>query len=103
MRLLQYSERGELSIYSFNNDAVPLYAILSHTWGPNKDEVTFIDLETDRGRTKPGYKKIVFCGKQARHDGLQYFWINTCCINTANKAEHASAIRLMFCWYRNAA
>lgn len=103
MRLLQYSEREELSIHSFDDDAIPLYAILSHTWGPDKDEVTFADLETDRGRTKPGYEKIVFCGKQARHDGLQYFWIDTCCIDTANKAEHASAIRSMFRWYRNAA
>lgn len=96
MRLLQYSERGELSIHSFDDYAMPPYAILSHTWGPDQSEVTFADLETDHAKTKPGYKKIVFCGKQARHDGLQYFWIDTCCISKANKAELASAIRSMF-------
>ncbi|KAL5388801.1 hypothetical protein DPSP01_002906 [Paraphaeosphaeria sporulosa] len=103
MRLLQYSERGELSIHSFDDDAIPPYAILSHTWGSDKDEVTFADLKTGDGSTKPGYEKIVFCGKQAQHDGLQYFWIDTCCIDKANKAELASAIRSMFRWYRSAA
>jgi len=63
MRLLQYSENGELSIHSFDDGAIPPYAILSHTWGADGDEVTFADLETGDGRTKPGYEKIVFYGK----------------------------------------
>jgi len=103
MRLLQYSESGELSIYSFNDGTIPPYAILSHTWGADGDEVTFADLETGDSKTKPGYEKIVFCGKQARDDGLQYFWIDTCCIDTADKAEHSWAIRSMFRWYCSAA
>ena len=102
MRLLQYSERGELSIHSFDDDSIPPYAILSHTWGPAKDEVTFADLETDHGTAKPGYEKIVFCGKQARHDELQYFWIDTCCIDKTDKAELSRAIQSMFRWYQDA-
>lgn len=51
---------------------------------------------------KPGYEKIRFCGAQAGQDGLQYFWIDTCCINKANKAELSQAINSMFSWYRNA-
>jgi hypothetical protein len=103
MRLLQYSESGELSIHSFDDGAVPPYAILSHTWGADGDEVIFADLGTGDDKTKPGYEKVLFCGKQARHDGLQHFWIDTCCINKNNKAELAFAIRSMFRWYRNAA
>jgi hypothetical protein len=103
MRLLQYSKSGELSIHSFDDGAIPPYAILSHTWGVDGDEVTFADLETGDGRIKPGYKKILFCGKQARHDGLQHFWIDTCCIDTTDKAEHSWAIRSMFRWYCSAA
>ena len=103
MRLLQCSERGELSTHSFDDGDIPPYAILSHTWGADGDEVTFADLRTGSGRRKLGYRKIVFCGKQARHDGLQYFWIDTCCIDKTNKAELAFAIRSMFRWYRNAA
>ncbi|KAL6150155.1 hypothetical protein ACJBU6_11667 [Exserohilum turcicum] len=103
MRLLQYSESGELSIHSFDDGDIPPYAILSHTWGADGDEVTFADLQTGGGKTKPGYKKIIFCGEQARRDSLQYFWIDTCCINKANKAELAFSIRSMFRWYRDAA
>jgi hypothetical protein len=103
MRLLQYSESGELSLFSFNDGAVPPYAILSHTWGADRDEVTFADLKTGDGKTKLGYKKILFCGEQAQQDNLRYFWIDTCCINKSNKAELSQAIQSMFCWYRNAA
>ncbi|KAL6152442.1 hypothetical protein ACJBU6_09310 [Exserohilum turcicum] len=103
MRLLQYSESGELSIHSFDDGDIPPYAILSHTWGADGDEVTFADLQTGGGKTKPGYKKIIFCGEQARRDSLQYFWIDTCCIDKANKAELAFSIRSMFRWYRDAA
>ena len=103
MRLLQYSRSGEISIHSFDDDATPSYAILSHTWGADGDEVTFADLETGDSKSKPGYHKICFCGDQARRDGLQYFWIDTCCIDTTNKAEHSWAIRSMFRWYRSAA
>ncbi|KAF5849242.1 hypothetical protein GGP41_006191 [Bipolaris sorokiniana] len=103
MRLLHYSESGQLSIHSFDDGDIPPYAILSHTWGANSHEVTFADLQTGGGKTKPGYKKILFCGKRARRDNLQYFWIDTCCIDKANKAELAFSIRSMFRWYRNAA
>jgi len=105
MRLLQRSDTGELSLTkNFGCDeAIPPYAILSHTWGADTEEVTFDDLTNSTGKDKPGYKKIQFCGEQARQDNLQYFWIDTCCIDKANKAELSHAINSMFRWYRNAA
>jgi hypothetical protein len=102
MRLLQYSESGELSIHSFDDGDIPPYAIFSHTWGADGDEVTFADLQTDGGKGKLGYKKILFCGRQARRNNLQYFWVDTCCIDTTDKAEHSKAIQSMFRWYRSA-
>jgi hypothetical protein len=102
MRLLQYSESRELSIHSFDDGAIPPYAILSHTWGADGDEVTFADLKTGDGKTKRGYEKIRFCGEQAQQDGLQYFWVDTCCIDKTDKAELSQAIRSMFRWYQNA-
>ncbi|OAG06349.1 HET-domain-containing protein [Paraphaeosphaeria sporulosa] len=102
MRLLQYSESGELSIHSFDDGAIPPYAILSHTWGADGDEVSFADVETGDSRTKPGYRKIIFCGERARDNGLEYFWIDTCCINKLNRAELSYAINSMFRWYQNA-
>jgi hypothetical protein len=39
------------------------------------------------GLYKPGYNKIRFCGEQARRDGLEYFWIDTCCIDKSSSTE----------------
>ena len=106
MRLLYHREDGQLSVTAdlVDADAVRPYAILSHTWGADKEEeVTFEDLAKNAGKDRPGYKKIQLCGEQAKRDGLQYFWVDTCCINKANKAEHSLAIWSMFRWYRNAA
>ena len=104
MRLLIYSDDSKLSITAdfVNEDQLPPYAILSHTWGLDVDEVTFEDLARNAGKDKPGYKKIRFCKEQARQDGLKYFWIDTCCINKADKAELSHAVRSMFRWYQNA-
>jgi hypothetical protein len=105
MRLLQCSGDGEFSLTDdfANQDKIPPYAILSHTWGSDEDEVTFEDLADGTGKAKPGYKKIRFCGEQAQHDGLEHFWVDTCCIEKTNKAELSKAIQSMFRWYRNAA
>ncbi|GKT46337.1 vegetative incompatibility protein HET-E-1 [Colletotrichum spaethianum] len=105
MRLLYHGEGGEISVTADLVDAstIPPYAILSHTWGAVDEEVTFDDLAADAGKDKPGYEKIKQCGQQAKSDGLQYFWVDTCCIDRANKAELSLAIRSMFYWYRNAA
>jgi len=105
MRLLLRSETGEISLTKdlVGDDPIPPYAILSHTWGPDNEEVTFEDMINGTGEDKPGYEKIRFCGEQARQDGLQYFWIDTCCINKRNDAELSRSINSMFRWYRNAA
>jgi hypothetical protein len=104
MRLLERNSAGELSLTKdFVGDNIPEYAILSHTWGADTEEVTFQDLINDTGKSKTGYHKIRFCGEQARHDGLQYFWVDTCCIDKSNSTELAEAINSMFRWYRNAA
>jgi hypothetical protein len=108
MRLLRYEDDGRLTITSFEDGAIPPYAILSHTWREDAEEVTFADLAQGRGKHKPGnkkmfgYKKIRFCGEQAQQDGLQYFWVDTCCIDKSDKAELSSAIQSMFRWYQNA-
>jgi hypothetical protein len=102
MRLLKYQD-GRLTIASFNKDAIPRYAILSHTWGADAEEVTFADLAEGGGKQKPGYKKIRFCGEQAQQDSLHYFWVDTCCIDKSDQAELSLSIQSMFRWYQNAA
>ncbi|EUC48006.1 hypothetical protein COCMIDRAFT_3138 [Bipolaris oryzae ATCC 44560] len=103
MRLLKIEDNGGLSFAEFDEDTKPPYAILSHRWGREGTEVTFEDLQENTREDKLGYKKIRLCGKQAERDGLQYFWVDTCCINKANKAELSLAIQSMFRWYRESA
>ncbi|KAI9770372.1 MAG: hypothetical protein M1839_003214 [Geoglossum umbratile] len=103
MRLLRLEVDGEFSLTDFvGGDTIPPYAILSHTWGLDGEEVTFKDLVDGTGHDKTGYKKIRFCGDQARHDDLQYFWVDTCCIDKSKPAELQEAINSMFRWYHNA-
>jgi hypothetical protein len=103
MRLLKLENHGEFSLTKDLINNIPPYAILSHTWGDDDQEVTFKDLAEDSGKTKAGYRKIQFCGQQAACDGLQYFWVDTCCIDKSNNSELSEAINSMFRWYRNAA
>ncbi len=81
---------------------MPPYAILSHTWGTDEDEITFDEFGQGLGKAKAGYAKIQFCRKQAQKDQLEYFWVDTCCINKGNSAELQEAITSMFYWYRDA-
>src|SRR5579862_2097532 len=104
MRLLRLEDDGEFSLTKdlVGDDTIPPYAILSHTWGSDDEEVTFNDLTNGAGKDRPGYRKIRFCGKQAANDGLRFFWVDTCCIDKSNNMEFAEAINCMFRWYQNA-
>ncbi|KAH7020794.1 heterokaryon incompatibility protein-domain-containing protein [Microdochium trichocladiopsis] len=102
MRLLSFDDHHNLLWTWFPDNKVPPYAILSHTWGD--EEVTFADLISGRAHHRLGYKKIVFCGEQAAaHDALEYFWVDSCCIDKESSAELSEAIISMFRWYERAA
>jgi hypothetical protein len=98
MRLLRYSDGFQ---FSDHDDNPPPYAILSHTWSENNDdEVMYQDVL--HGTTKD-LTKLNFCREQAAAAKLEYFWIDTCCIDKRNEAEVAYAIRSMYRWYNEAA
>ncbi|KAF2175633.1 HET-domain-containing protein [Zopfia rhizophila CBS 207.26] len=103
MRLLNVNVDGSFILTTFIGNGIPSYAILSHTWEANNQEVTFQDLKKGIGSSKSGYRKIQFCGDQAQRDGLKYFWVNSCCIDKSNSTELHEAINSMFRWYQNAA
>jgi Heterokaryon incompatibility protein (HET) len=102
MRLLSSKPDGSFSLTSFNHH-IPSYAILSHTWETDNQEVTFQDLISNAGKDKQGYRKIRFCNEQAEKDGLTYFWVDCCCIDKSSSAELSESLNSMFRWYRNAA
>ena len=70
MRLLKLRSDGSFSLTRDLIDDIPPYAILSHTWGPDEEEVTFDDMTNQTGENKAGYNKLQFYGKQAAEDKL---------------------------------
>jgi hypothetical protein len=60
MRLLYIKDNGDLGLREYVDEReAPAYAILSHRWGPDHEEVTLKDIEGDTGRGKKGYQKII--------------------------------------------
>ncbi|PIG81052.1 hypothetical protein AARAC_011435 [Aspergillus arachidicola] len=97
MRLLR---TRTIELVEFPPDRIPPYAILSHTWG--EEEVLFTDMQHHRGQTKYSWPKVQGACAQARADGFDYIWIDTCCIDKSSSAELSEAINSMFTWYANA-
>nr|POE83352.1 vegetative incompatibility protein het-e-1 [Quercus suber] len=108
MRLLKRDDEGRVSFtrdLSEKDLAGPEYeyAILSHRWGKPEEEVTYEDILNGNGTSKPGIgsQKIQFCVRQTRQDGLEYFWVDTCCIDKSKETELGKALRSMYRWYAN--
>ncbi|KAF4827487.1 Vegetative incompatibility protein HET-E-1 [Colletotrichum tropicale] len=79
----------------------PQYAILSHTWAPDGEELLYDHMiKGQTTRDCIGKTKLDGCCKQAKDDSLEYVWIDTCCINRANATELGEAINSMFRWYQ---
>lgn len=89
-----------LRLKEFLSDQPP-YAILSHTWAADIDEVTFQEFRKRKKvtRSKIGYKKIQFAAGQAVKDGHEWIWVDTCCIDKRSSAELSEAINSMFIYY----
>lgn len=97
----------------------PQYAILSHTWGD--DEVSYLDflfltsnlpavsagavqafLKNPRADSR-GFEKVQESCKLACSRGIEWVWIDTCCIDKSSSAELSEAINSMWHWYSDAA
>jgi hypothetical protein len=78
MRLLRLQDNN-VSLTEYSGKP-PRYAILSHNWGADDEEVSFRNILDGTGRIKEGYRKLIFCGQQAARHGLEYYWVDTCCI-----------------------
>lgn len=86
-----------LHLEEYFNEDVPSYAILSHCWELG-NEVSY-----DEYRRKPSPYKLQkvsnFCAL-ARSVGLDYGWVDTCCIDKSSSAELTEAINSMYTWYK---
>jgi hypothetical protein len=101
MRLLHFDTLGKLVLTDFHGKTIPPYAILSHRWSDSEILIEHVPNGTYKEREE-GYRKLAFCAKQAAQDKLQYFWIDTCCIDRWNLPERSKAINSMFQWYKDA-
>jgi len=101
MRLLSVHTR---EIREFYDDQTPPYAILSHTWGDDAEELTLQDiLLGEPYKEGIGIEKLRGSCTQAKAEGLDYVWIDTCCIDKTNLVELSEAINSMYRWYQQAA
>ena len=78
------------------------YAILSHRWGADEDEVSYGDILSLRDLSnKQNFAKIKGFCKLAASKDCRYGWVDTCCINEGNSSELAETINSMYQWYEN--
>ncbi|RYC55866.1 hypothetical protein CHU98_g10343 [Xylaria longipes] len=79
----------------------PKYAILSHTWGPAEDEVSYHDLISGKWTSvdNAGAAKIRgFCALASKN-GYEWGWVDTCCIDKTSSTELSESINSMYRWY----
>lgn len=88
----------------------PPYAILSHRWQAEEVSYTEWRKATKTGhlppahpiRSKAGFQKILRFCQLALDGGLEYVWVDTCCIDKTSSADLSESINSMFMWYKNA-
>ncbi|EDO03054.1 hypothetical protein SS1G_05532 [Sclerotinia sclerotiorum 1980 UF-70] len=100
--IAEAEDRAKKNMETLLDNNIPPYAILSHTWGSDEQEVNFEDINSGNGKEKTGYEKLQFCGKQAAYDNIDYFWVDTCCIKKTSDSELTESLNSMFRWYGKA-
>lgn len=85
----------------FKDNRIPPYAILSHRWG--ESEISYQDfLNATEDTLNTGFAKVAHACDQAKKTGLDWIWIDTCCIDKTSSTELSKSINSMFRWYRDA-
>lgn len=82
------------------------YAVLSHRWvGP---ETTFhqyekhvAELKSGSTALSPQLERIHGACICARNKGIEWLWIDSCCINKLSAVEETESINSMYRWYRH--
>ena len=96
-------------VLEFHDDEVTKYVILSHWWIVQEveyDEIVELAKMDEEMRDEicqhDGYQKILNSCKQAKKDGYEWLWVDTCCIDKQSSTELSEAINSMYRWYENA-
>ena len=89
---------------TFFDNSIPEYAILSHRWGSEEEEVSHKQFR--KGLVPPNLPSMVKIrefARLAKTRGLEWAWIDTCCIDKRSSAEISEAINSMYKWYQRSA
>lgn len=90
----------------FGNDEATEYAILSHPRIREEVDYNEITKLTQMGGEEryqlDGYRMILKNCQQARKDGREWLWVNTCCIDKYSNVELLDIINSMYWWYESA-
>jgi hypothetical protein len=112
MRLLDVST---FNLINKREDELHPYAILSHIWSNDNDEVTSQemlsftadgpkgDIMKSNVSRKSGFVKLAVAARLALSEKLDFIWVDTCCIDKTSSAELSEAINSMFRWYQASA
>lgn len=94
------------------------YAILSHTWDKDDQELVFSDfipsiasetpgaLEPEahwQNTWKTGFKKLQNFSRVAKEHRIDRVWMDTCCIEKSSSTELQLSLNSMFRWYERSA
>ena len=96
-----------LTFREFYDSDIPPYAILSHRW-IRDEEISYETFVKPHQRGGAGYRKIkefchtAQCYQDEELTGLDWIWIDTCCIDKRNSAELSETINSMWRWYKGA-
>lgn len=89
-------------MHEFFGSKIPKqYAILSHTWEEGQ-EVSYKQYLAGTHQHLSGFTKIDRACKVAAAGGLDWVWVDTCCIDKSSSAELSEAINSMYRWYARA-
>lgn len=80
--------------------SAPPYATLSPTWA--SEEATLQDWQAGFKTDTAGHSKVIRICQRAQHDGIDYVWVDTCCIDKMKNVELSEAINCMFKLYHDA-
>ncbi|SMY25417.1 unnamed protein product [Zymoseptoria tritici ST99CH_1A5] len=101
MRLLNVHT---LAFHSFHSASTPRYAIASHRWVAGT-EAAIKDVEKQRNTESLGYQKVLRFLRYVREHvpGVEWLWIDTCCIDQKSSQEVSEAVNSMLKYYSRAA
>jgi hypothetical protein len=81
---MQFADGNYLAEKERQSKKVIPYAILSHRWLAEEDEVQFGDIKSlEVAVSKKGFAKIFQSCRLAKEQGLGFVWLDTCCIDVS--------------------